>query len=75
MMDSFGKVVRLSALLYGSGGIRMTKAVLGEYGLAGGIPRRPQLAPGDDEVRRVVARVEELGVPGIEGLSKALVPA
>jgi 4-hydroxy-tetrahydrodipicolinate synthase len=75
MMDSFGKVVRLSALLYGSGGIRMTKAVLGEYGLAGGIPRRPQLAPGDDDVRRVVAQVEELGVPGIEGLSKALVPA
>jgi 4-hydroxy-tetrahydrodipicolinate synthase len=70
MMASFGKVVRLSALLYGAGGIRMTKAVLNEFGRSGGIPRKPQLAPSDEEVRRVVARVEELGVPAIEGLSR-----
>jgi 4-hydroxy-tetrahydrodipicolinate synthase len=70
MMASFGTLVRLSALLYGSGGIRMTKAVLAGYGLPGGIPRKPQLAPTLAEVRRVTARVEELGVPEIEGLSR-----
>jgi len=40
---SYAKVVRLSNLLYGRGGIRATKAVLNALGLPGGFPRLPQL--------------------------------
>ena len=66
LADSFGKVVRLSVALYGAGGIRATKAVLGAFGLPGGVPRKPQLPVDPDVVSGLVTLVEELGVPAVE---------
>jgi 4-hydroxy-tetrahydrodipicolinate synthase len=65
--DAFAKVVRLFDLLYGNGGIRATKAVLNQYGLAGGYPRRPQLAVTDDVAASIARAVDALGIPSIEG--------
>ena len=63
-----GQVIRLSNLLYGHGGIRATKAVLGRLGLAGGSPRPPRLPLTDDEVDQVMAAVGSLRVPELAGL-------
>jgi 4-hydroxy-tetrahydrodipicolinate synthase len=71
MMDAFGRVIRLSRVLYGNGGIRMTKAVLTRLGLPGGYPRRPQLSPDEDAVRRVSEAVEALGIAEVEGFATA----
>ena len=60
-------LARLHELLYGHGGIRVTKAVLGRLGLPGGVVRPPQVAPDDQVVDAVLARVQELGIPAIEG--------
>ena len=62
----FGKVLRLSAALYGAGGIRATKAVLDSYGLPGGPPRLPQLPVAAETVSSLRRLVEELGIPDIE---------
>ena len=67
MMDAFARVVRLSGVLYGHGGIRATKAVLNDLGLPGGFPRRPQLEVDTDVVVRLVQTVKELDLAVIEG--------
>lgn len=53
--DAFGDLVRLSTLLYGLGGIRVTKGVLRRLGLPGGFVRPPQLDADDEAVDRVIA--------------------
>jgi 4-hydroxy-tetrahydrodipicolinate synthase len=63
----FGKVLRLSGAFYGAGGIRATKAVLNEFGLAGGYPRPPQLPIDDDRVPALADAVRALGIPEVEG--------
>ena len=65
--SAFGVLARLHELLYGNGGIRVTKAVLGRLGLPGGVVRPPQDAPTAEVVDAVLARVRDLGIPEIEG--------
>jgi 4-hydroxy-tetrahydrodipicolinate synthase len=65
--ERFGVLARLHELLYGNGGIRVTKSLLGRLGLPGGTVRLPQLAPTPDVVDAVLARVRDLGIPAIEG--------
>ena len=67
MIASFGKVLRLFEVLYANGGIRASKAVLSSLGLAGGVPRLPQLPVGDDVVARIRTVVDELGIADVEG--------
>jgi 4-hydroxy-tetrahydrodipicolinate synthase len=62
LRQSFGTVLRLSLALYGAGGIRATKAVLGRFGLAGGPPRRPQLPVAQAVVDELAALLDELGL-------------
>ncbi len=57
---SFARVIRLSTLLYGSGGIRATKAVLNALGLPGGYPRLPQLPVPPDEAAAIVEQARAL---------------
>ena len=45
-LEMWGMLMRLFIALYGNGGIRVTKAVLGSLGLAGGFPRKPPPASG-----------------------------
>jgi 4-hydroxy-tetrahydrodipicolinate synthase len=66
-MAAYGKLVRLSAALYGNGGIRVTKAILGHLGLPGGVPRKPRLPATEDQFRRALAQVELLELQSIEG--------
>jgi hypothetical protein len=54
-------------LLYGNGGILATKAVLGQFGLAGGVPRKPHLPVDGEVAAALAAEVEKLGVPDVEG--------
>jgi 4-hydroxy-tetrahydrodipicolinate synthase len=56
----FGTVLRMSAALYGAGGIRATKAVLDSFGLPGGPPRLPQLPPDPATVARLVDLVRSM---------------
>jgi len=67
MMDAFGRLVRLSQVLYGAGGIRATKAVLNDLGLPGGFPRKPQLPISKEALTRVRAVVDDLGLAEVEG--------
>jgi 4-hydroxy-tetrahydrodipicolinate synthase len=69
MLAAFGTLLRLATLLYGHGGILATKAVLGRFGLPGGVPRKPHLPVGDELAAALAAEVEKLGVPDIEGWS------
>jgi 4-hydroxy-tetrahydrodipicolinate synthase len=62
MLERAGQVIRLSNLLYGHGGIRVTKAVLERFGLGGGVPRAPRLPVSEETVDQVVAAVAALGV-------------
>jgi len=64
--DTFSVLARLFDLLYGNGGIRVTKAVLGRVGLPGGAVRPPQLAPGPDVVDRVLAQVRAWGIDELD---------
>ena len=57
-----GQVIRLSNLLYGHGGIRVTKAALKRLGLGGGLPRPPRLPVSVDVVDEVMAAVAALGI-------------
>lgn len=66
MMGAFGKLLRLSLLLYRHGGIRATKAVLGQLSLPGGVPRPPRLPATDDVTRSVTEGVAELGIAAWE---------
>jgi len=67
MMDAFGKLVRLSQVLYGAGGIRATKAVLNDLGLPGGYPRKPQLPISKEALIRVRSVIDDLELAEIEG--------
>jgi 4-hydroxy-tetrahydrodipicolinate synthase len=67
MLSAFGSLLRLAALLYGHGGILATKAVLGRFGLPGGVPRKPHLPVGDEVAASLAAEIEKLGVPDVEG--------
>ncbi len=62
LTTSFGQLIRLSRALYGAGGIRATKAVLGRLGLPGGPPRKPQLPVPDSDATAVLRLCEQLGV-------------
>jgi 4-hydroxy-tetrahydrodipicolinate synthase len=65
--DSYSRVAKLSRALYGRGGIRATKAVLTELGLAGGYPRRPQLEVSPKTVSELMEIVDSLDLATIEG--------
>jgi 4-hydroxy-tetrahydrodipicolinate synthase len=65
--DSYARVARLSRALYNRGGIRATKAVLTELGLAGGYPRRPQLEVSATVVGELMELVRGLDLANIEG--------
>jgi 4-hydroxy-tetrahydrodipicolinate synthase len=67
MTDWYAKLLRLSMALYGAGGIRATKAVLGALELPGGSPRLPQLPLSPDQVPPLLGVVEKLGIAEIEG--------
>lgn len=64
---AFGDLVRLSTLLYGLGGIRVTKAVLRRLGLPGGFVRPPQLDADDSAVDRVLAFLATTSIGEREG--------
>lgn len=67
LMENWGKVMRLFVGLYGNGGIRVTKAVLNQLGMAGGYPRKPRLPVTDERLTRAMAVVDSLGLAAIEG--------
>lgn len=67
LFDRWGRVMRLFTGLYGNGGIRVTKAVLNELGLAGGYPRKPRLPVTDDRLTRAMSVVDAIGLKDIEG--------
>jgi 4-hydroxy-tetrahydrodipicolinate synthase len=67
MLAAYGTLLRLAARLYGHGGILATKAVLGRFGLPGGVPRKPHLPLGDEVAASLAAEIEKLGVPDVEG--------
>jgi 4-hydroxy-tetrahydrodipicolinate synthase len=66
-MAAYGKLVRLSAALYGNGGIRVTKGILSHLGLAGGVPRKPRLAATQAQLGHALGQVESLGLQSLEG--------
>ena len=66
-LDRWGKLMRLFMALYGNGGIRVTKAVLEHFGLAGGYPRPPRLPSEPEALAKALAVVEEIGLAEIEG--------
>jgi 4-hydroxy-tetrahydrodipicolinate synthase len=66
-LDRWGKLMRLFMALYGNGGIRVTKALLEHFGLAGGFPRAPRLPAEPDSIAKALAVVEEIGLAEIEG--------
>ena len=65
-LDLFGRLLRLSGILYGAGGIRATKAVLGSLGLPGGTPRLPQLPVDGSALAAVRAAVDALQLEELE---------
>jgi len=66
-LDRWGKLMRLFLALYGNGGIRVTKALLDHFGLAGGYPRPPRLPSEPEALAKALAVVEEIGLAEIEG--------
>ncbi len=58
----FGNLLRLYRALYSAGGIRATKCVLDRLGLAGGVPRKPQLPIAEAKVDELLELIDELGV-------------
>ena len=65
LSTSFGKLLRLYRALYSAGGIRATKAVLNRLGLAGGVPRKPQLPIAEAKIDELLALIDQLGArPG-----------
>jgi 4-hydroxy-tetrahydrodipicolinate synthase len=67
LLERWGKLARLSATLYGHGGIRATKAVLNRLGLPGGYPRKPQLPATDATVDACMTVIDALQLAAIEG--------
>lgn len=66
-VDAYGILARLFDLLYGNGGIRVTKAVLDRLGLPGGTVRPPQLLPEPAVVDRVLSQARAWGLAETEG--------
>lgn len=66
-LERWGKLMRLFMALYGNGGIRVTKALLEHFGLAGGVPRAPRLPAEAESLAKALAVVEEIGLAEIEG--------
>ncbi|MGC6330823.1 dihydrodipicolinate synthase family protein [Rhizorhabdus sp. FW153] len=66
-LERWGKLMRLFLALYGNGGIRVTKALLEHFGMAGGHPRPPRLPSEPEALQRALAVVEEIGLAEIEG--------
>jgi 4-hydroxy-tetrahydrodipicolinate synthase len=66
-LERWGKLMRLFMALYGNGGIRVTKALLEHFGLAGGVPRAPRLPAEADSLAKALAVVEEIRLADIEG--------
>jgi 4-hydroxy-tetrahydrodipicolinate synthase len=66
-LERWGTLLRLFMALYGNGGIRVTKAVLGEFGLPGGYPRAPRLPAEKDAIEKAMAVVNACDIAGIEG--------
>lgn len=66
-LDQWGKLMRLFMALYGNGGIRVTKALLEHFGLAGGLPRAPRLPAEPESLAKALAVVEDIGLADIEG--------
>ena len=64
---AFGELVRLSALLYGLGGIRVTKGVLRRLGLPGGFVRPPQVDADDAAVEQVLEFLATTSISEREG--------
>ncbi len=62
LLDAAARVLRLSHLLYGHGGIRATKAVLGRLGRGGPATRPPRLSLADDALDGLMARLAELEI-------------
>jgi 4-hydroxy-tetrahydrodipicolinate synthase len=59
---TYGKLLRLYRALYAAGGIRATKAVLDRLGLAGGVPRKPQLPIAEQAVDELIRLMRDLGL-------------
>lgn len=66
-LERWGTLLRLFMALYGNGGIRVTKAILGEFGLPGGYPRPPRLPAEKEAVERAMAVVNNCNIAQIEG--------
>jgi len=66
-LERWGKLMRLFMALYGNGGIRVTKALLEHFDLAGGYPRSPRLPAEADSLAKALAVVEAIGLAEIEG--------
>ena len=66
-LERWNKLLRLFMALYGNGGIRVTKSVLGRLGLPGGYPRLPRHVADEDATARAMAVVDEIGLAEIEG--------
>ncbi|MEP9360435.1 dihydrodipicolinate synthase family protein [Sphingomonas sp. KR3-1] len=66
-LERWGKLMRLFMVLYGNGGIRVTKALLEHFGLAGGLPRPPRLHAEADSLAKALAVVEQIELAEIEG--------
>lgn len=62
MAEDFDRILRLSDLLYGAGGIRAIKAVLAHRGLPGGSVRPPLLPIDAATLDRVLAGLDALGI-------------
>lgn len=65
--QAFSELVRLSALIYGLGGVRVTKGVLRRLGLPGGFVRPPQVDADDDAVERVLEFLATTSIGEREG--------
>lgn len=67
MMDAFGRLIRLFGAALSGGGTRVTKSALNRLGLAGGTSRLPRLIIEDERLDKLLATIEQLDIPRIEG--------
>jgi 4-hydroxy-tetrahydrodipicolinate synthase len=71
MMDAFGRLIRLFGAALSGGGTRVTKSALNRLGLAGGTSRLPRLIIEDERLDRLLATIEQLDIPRIEGWQRS----
>lgn len=67
MMDAFGRLIRLFGTALSGGGTRVTKSALNRLGFAGGHSRLPRLTIQDERLDKLLAMIERLELPRIEG--------